>query len=303
MLQSSLIPSLSGTSGIPAIPLNILKQQALAALESLPPFSPILDKLKASLTRQDDFALLGDLIEKDPVLAGWLLSAVNSVLYVRHGNISSVRHALSVLGTEKVRDTVVRMSTVCLVHQTRTPAGWSMERFTRHSASVAILSDLIAQRSAVEFPEGAFVAGLLHDIGRLLIAVGLPDEFESILREYQSSGQTWIECERKILGFAHPELSSAALAVWKVPEPIRRAVAEHHDPVPLQKPGGPITLGWVLNAANQYVNSIGESILPAVKPDSAGSAWIESMGLDPEVLELLLADFQAERVAIAPYFD
>jgi HD-like signal output (HDOD) protein len=120
------------------------------------------------------------------------------------------------------------------------------------------------------------------------------------LREYQTSGHSWVECEQDILGFAHPALSMAAMAVWKVPEPILRAAAEHHSPVPSQ--AGIMSLGWVLNAANQYVNSLSESILPATKPDAAGSVWMESLGLDREGLVLLLADFQTEHSTIAEYF-
>jgi len=299
MPLSSSFPSAVMVAAVPVVSVNSLKKQALAALENLPPFPPVLNHLMAALSGEDvSFAILGDLIEKDAVLTGWLLGAVNSVLYVRHGKISSVRHALSVLGTEKVRETVLQRSASYLLQ--RDPVtGFSSERFNRHSAAVAILSDLIAQRTAVQFPEGAFLAGLLHDIGRLLIVIGLPDEYQSILHEYQTSSLTWVECERKILGFAHPELSSAVLALWKVPEPIQRAVAEHHDPVPS---GGDMTLGWVLNAANQYVNSSGESILMTRKTDAAGSAWMKTLDLDHDALALLLADYQAEQHAIAHYF-
>lgn len=279
-----------------------LRHQGLAAISSLPPFSPILSKLMASLSGEDvSFAVLGDLIEKDAVLAGRLLGLVNSALYARRNTISSVRHALSVLGVQKVRNAVLGMSVSSMLNQARTPPGWSMERFNQHSAAVAILSDLIAQRAVVEYPEGAFVAGLLHDMGRLLVAIGLPREFQKILREYQTSERAWIECEQQTLGFMHPELSSVALAVWKVPEPILRAAAEHHSPR-APEPGAAMSLGWVLHAADQYINSRGESIIASQRPDAAGSAWIESLGLEHDALATLLTDFEVEHAAVAEFF-
>ena len=287
---------------IPRPDTNPLRQQGLAAISQLPPFSPILSKLMASLGSDEvSFANLGDLIEKDAVLAGRLMGIVNSALYARRSTISSVRHALSVLGMEKLRNTVLCVSVSCMLNQARTPSGWSMERFNKHSAAVAILSDLIAQRVPVEYPEGAFVAGLLHDMGRLLEAIGLPKQFHSMLREYQGGGGSWLDCERATLGFTHPELSAAALAVWKVPEPIQRAALHHHEPDPARS-GGDFSLGWVVHAANQYINSTGETILTSPTPDCAGAHWMESLGLDQDGLAGLLADFHAEHTAIAHYF-
>ena len=77
-------------------PANKLSERAMGALGKLPPFSPILNKLLASLAGEDvSFAKLGDLIEKDTVVAGNILHLVNSALYARRATITSVRHALA----------------------------------------------------------------------------------------------------------------------------------------------------------------------------------------------------------------
>jgi HD-like signal output (HDOD) protein len=274
----------------------------MAALSKLPPFSPILNKLMASLAGEDvSFSKLGDLIEKDTVVAGNILHLVNSALYARHGTINSVRHALSILGVDKVRNTVLAMSVSRMLNHANTPAGWSMARFNLHSAAAAILSDQLAQHVPTVYPEGAFVAGLLHDVGRLLIAIGLPAEFGRVLQHYEHSGLSWTECEQELLGFTHAQLSADALAIWEVPEPIQVAVRDHHTP-PSFRAGQPAALSCVLNAANQYINSIGESILVQQKSDGSGSTCIQSLGLPPETMEQMLADFQAEHKAMAQYF-
>lgn len=275
---------------------DVLKQKALRSLGSLPPFSPILNRLLASLGAEDvSFAKLGDLIEKDTVVSGNILQLVNSALYARRGTVNSVRHAMSLLGVGKLRNTVLGMSITRMWNQVHGPSPWSMARFNVHSAAVAILSDLLAQRLPVSYAEGAFVAGLLHDIGRLLIALGLTREYEMVLELHETSGRSYLDCEREILGFTHPELSAEALAFWNLPEPIQVAVRQHHDPAAdnsIQREE--ISLSRVIDAANRYVNAAGISILASNGADSADAMPIRSLGLDADRLEGVLAEFQTE---------
>jgi HD-like signal output (HDOD) protein len=264
-----------------------LRDKALQALGELPPFSPILSKLLATLAKDDaSFGLLGDLIEKDVVVAGNVLHLVNSAAYARRTKINSIRHAISVLGVNKLRNAVLGMSVARMWKSVTMPAGWSTARFNQHSAATAILSDLLVQHATVEYPEGAFVSGLLHDIGLLLIAWSLPQRYAEIQARV-AGGVCWDVAEREVLGFNHADLSAEALAVWKLPEPILTAVRAHQEPTSL------ITLGLVLGAADRYVDSIGLSIqVESVKDPETGH--LEAMGLDPSLIAALVADFQVE---------
>jgi len=287
----------------PKVDTGLLKERAIRALRELPPFSPILNRLLASLAKEDvSFVKLGDLIEKDPVLAGNLLHLVNSALYARRGSINSVRHALSLLGINKLRNVVLGMSITRMWNQVRTPPSWSMARFNMHSAACGILSDLLAQRFTVEYAEGAFVAGLLHDVGRLLIALGLTEEYGRILQMHESEGKPLLACEMEVIGLTHPELSAEALAFWNIPEPIQNAVRHHHCPEsdPDARPNK-VGLSRVLDAANQYVNSMGVSILKNCT-ESADPTVIESLGLPAGELETVLVEFKTEFDAMSAFF-
>src|ERR1035441_4393838 len=115
-----------------------VQNKALRSLGQLPPFSPILNRLLASLTKDDvSFAKLGELIENDTVISGNLLQMVNSALYSRRGTVNSVRHALSILGINKLRNAVLGMSITRMWNQVHVPASWSMARFNLHSAASA----------------------------------------------------------------------------------------------------------------------------------------------------------------------
>jgi len=284
---------------------NPLLDKALASLGKLPPFSPVLNRVLASLNQDNStYAQLGELIEKDTVLAANILQLANSALYARSGNSTSVRHAAARLGMSKLMNAILGMSIARMWNQGQMPQSWSVGRFNVHSVATALLSDLIAQRRAVAYPEGAFVAGLLHDIGQLLIVRSIPAEYTRVAELSESTGRPPLECEMEILGFTHAELSARALATWNLPEPTQVAVRYHHSPEldPSRLKPGEVPLSAVLDAANRYTNSIGISTLPVEPSESGDTAPMEALGLDATVQEKLLREFRAEYSAMEQFF-
>jgi len=279
------------------------REKALRALGGLPPFSPILNRLIASLAQEDiSFAKIADLIEKDTVLAGNILKVVNSALYGLPGTINSIRHAVSLLGINKLRNATLSMSVARMWNQVKTPQGWSMASFNLHSAGVAILSDLIAQRVPVEYPEGAFAAGLFHDLGWLLVALGLPEEFKQIDRLCQMNEKWAFEYETEVLGTTHADLSADALASWNLPDRIQTAVRYHCTPDRDPEAKGPkMCLSRVVHVADQYVQGIGTALSVFEKETATEQDPLEPLGLG-ERLPAVLAEFENEFSAIKPYF-
>ena len=191
-----------------------------------------------------------------------MLRLVNSALYGRRGNVSSVRAAVSILGLNKLRNFLLGLSVSRLWSRVRTPDNWSMARFNGHAIAVAVLADRLVQKAPIEYPEGAFAAGLLHDLGRLMIATALPDEFQRIHAMRVSSGKPLVQCEYAIIDTSHAELSASALARWNLPAPIQKAVLYHHHPEldPERRPGGVQPLSLALAVANDVANSAGHAI-------------------------------------------
>lgn len=270
-----------------------LRDRALRELDRLPPFSPILNRLLASLAREDvSFAELASLIEKDTVLAGNILRLVNSALYSLPGTVTSVRHAVAILGLVKLRNVLLGMTISRLWRSVRTPPGWSTAQFNLHSVAVATLADLLVEVVPAPDAEGAFVAGLLHDMGKLLWAVALPDHYLLLRRSLEPGRGDWVTCEREIAGWDHAELTAAALERWKLPEPIRRAVRYHHAPELAR--GGELDLAHVVHAANVLAADMGYSMLPpGVPPPHTATPAVEALGIGEE-LARLLERFQTE---------
>ncbi len=258
--------------------------QVLKNLDRLPPFSPILNRLLATLAEEDvSFAHVADLIEKDTVLAGNVLRLVNSALYGFSGTVNSVRHAVAILGMNKLRNAALSMSISRMWTQVRTPPGWSTARFNLHSAATAVLSDLLSQRVPVPYPEGGFVAGLLHDIGKLLAAVSLPDE-------------PW---DSEASGAGHAELSGAVLARWNLPLPIQEAVLFHHSPT--EAAAGELRLALLVNAADKLANDMGHSLAPRQQVEEDPSAHLAALGICDQLPELL-EHFETEFETLREYF-
>jgi HD-like signal output (HDOD) protein len=277
------------------------RDKALSIMGQLLPFSPVLNKLLASLAKEDvPFSHLAEWIEKDTVLSGHVLRLVNSAAYGMVGTISSVRHAISILGLLKLRNTALGLSVCRMWTQVRTPKGWSTARFNLHAAATAVMSDLLAQRMTVEYPEGAFVAGLMQDVGRLLIAMALPQQYVEIQQKYEAGEGSLEECEMAVLGFAHPELSSKVLAKWNLPEPICRAVELHDDPPAAD--GKDMPLAQVLFAANRAVAMAGVTATAFERPTEGKPEDVfAELGLEDQAPRLM-EEFQTEYDTLRSFF-
>lgn len=273
------------------------REKALKSIGRLPPFSPVLNKLIASLA--DDNVSFGDLaalVEKDTVLAGNVLRLVNSALYSRRGSVNSVRHAVSILGLAKLRNAAMTWSVARMWNSQKYPEGWSASQFNLHSVAAAILSDLVAIETRVEYAEGAFAAGLLQNVGMLLEVTGIPDEFTEVRNMYLDGKGSVVHCEREAMGFDHSELSAETLKQWNLPAPIVDAVRCHHEE---QRS---LTLARVVQTADSVVEILG---VPAQKwhrpAECKAEEILAAVGLADQA-EAVLLNFQVEYDALKGFF-
>lgn len=279
-----------------------LREKALRALNQLPPFSPTLSKLLATLAKEDVFyGELASIIEKDAVLAGHVLKLVNSALYARSGTINSVRHAVSILGLNKLRNVALSLSVARMWQQVKTPKSWSQAAFNIHSVATAVMSDALAQRLKVEYPEGAFTAGLLHGMGKLMIVVGVPVQFEEALADYKNSAAISMEqAEMQRIGCTHAELCAHALNQWKLPQQIQDCVGQLGDPPPSE--GGKYALSRLVYEAHLLVNRM-DVMIPACACQVTATIdeSFEQMGLAQQASRIL-EEYKAEFGAMKNFF-
>ncbi len=224
-------------------------------------------QLLARLARRNcDIIELTAVVEKDAVLSAQILRLANSAVFGRSQPISSVKHAIAMVGVGAMRKFALGASISNLFSRFRTAPSFSMARFNLHSVATGILVELISDEIEFEDSNGAFIAGLLHDVGKLLIAVSMPQQYEEILAVVAVSGAPLIDCERDILGTDHAELSGLAISRWELTEAIRWAAFYHHQPesaVDVEHTGpGKLSLSLAVHQADAFINGLGMSVLP-----------------------------------------
>jgi HD-like signal output (HDOD) protein len=204
---------------------NAFRDSAIRAADRLPLLSSVLHRSIRLLGQGDDVSIsdLGAVIEEDAVITGSILAIANSVMYSRNGSVASVRLAIARLGVNKTRNVLLGLTVSKCFNSVRILGPWSLARFNAHSLAVGTLSDLLVQNVSSGNPEWAFMAGLLHDIGLPLLAVGLPEEFRSITAHATNDAQI-VERERELLGFTHFDLGAELLARWNCPQMVQEAV-------------------------------------------------------------------------------
>jgi putative nucleotidyltransferase with HDIG domain len=243
-----------------------------------------------------DYKELTALAAKDAILCGHILSTVNSAGLGKSRTITSVQQALLLLGVSHLRQIALSLVVGNLFSKAKTPPSWSGQRFNLHSGATALLTQAIVDHLPIDNVDGAFVGGMLHDIGKLLIAVALPREYETIAAMVQVREQTFLECERETIGTDHAELSAFALREWGLPEPVCEAVRCHHDVETADAP----KLSVILASANSFVNQLGISVLPpAVHKNPMPILEIPGFELDSSAV---LQRFEAECIDLTKFF-
>lgn len=267
-------------------------------LHDLPPISPLAMKLISTLAYSDvNVRTVEDLIERDTVLCGEVMRTVNSARFAGTGNILRIHDAIMRLGVNQLRKMALGLSVKRLFGHPRTGNKWSQIRFNLHSAAVAVLADLLASHVPVASGDAAFVAGMLHDVGKFAIAVNLKKEYDVILDLWTSSGRSLVDCEREVLGFDHAEVSGMMLARWELAAPLQRAVFYHHRPEDL---GPDVSLAHILNLADRFVRYLGMVAEPQpVEPDPPCLLQLPGHTL-PE--EEILARFGEEYQDLSQFF-
>ncbi|TAJ29483.1 MAG: HDOD domain-containing protein [Nitrospirae bacterium] len=191
----------------------------------LPTLPLVVSKIIAISNRPSSSAEeLGQIIEKDQVLAAKVLKLANSPYYGFPRRIGSVSHAVVILGLN-----VVKRMTICAsVFDMMKSAG--MDQLWRHSLAVAMTAHTLATRAGLPHSEEVFVAGLLHDLGQVALYVKAPElamQVEQVLLERDLAR---VEAEQEVLSLTHAEVAGWLAEHWSLPTSLKEPMMYHHEP-------------------------------------------------------------------------
>jgi len=208
-----------------------MMDKILAGIDELPPMPDVVFKAHQLLADPDSSVKeLAALLETDPSIATRVLQMANSAFYGMSGRVASIQHASLVLGYKNLSE-IISVAGVQKTLERKLPGyGFDSDDLWRHSLSVAVGSKIIASRKNPEMEMAAHTAGLVHDVGKIILdpfVVEAKEAFDSILLEEQ---QTYLIAEQQLFGFDHAEVAAKVCQKWRIPEVISSAIQYHHSP-------------------------------------------------------------------------
>ncbi|MGA2193211.1 MAG: HDOD domain-containing protein [Nitrospirota bacterium] len=168
---------------------------------------------------------LQGIIEKDQALAGRVLKLSNSALYGCRGSITTLSTAIMIMGFTILKAVVIAASTKNIYKR----FGHTEKYLWEHSIINGIASREIAMVVGVAKSEEAFLSGLLHDIGKVVINNNYPVQYKNIIRRVYCEGLDFAEAEKETFGYSHLDVGGLLAKKWKLPEEISTAIRHHHD--------------------------------------------------------------------------
>ncbi len=263
------------------------------SIDRMPSLSPVIHKINEVANNVRSSAQdLTDVIQFDPVLTAKVIRMVNSAYFGLPQEVKSLKQAVVMLGINTIKNVAISSAFLGKAYLKGSTV-LDGEEFWRHSLGVAVAAKMIAKRLGVEekFIEEYFIAGLIHDIGKILINNFFPEEMKKILELSQQKNVIITEIEKGVLGLSHEEIGIAIGKKWRFENNLLYAVGRHHQPV-LQ--GQSAVFSMVVGIADNFVKilKVGFSGNYRISP-IAEEAW-KVLNLNEENVFEALGDINKE---------
>ena len=256
----------------------------VAQLYSVPSLPSLYFRIMDALNSPDaSVDTIGAIVAKDPAMTAKILQLVNSAFFGIARKVSNAMEAVQYLGVGRVRSLVLSLHVFSCFDKLKIP-NFSIERVWGHSMATGMLAQKIARAQHAERNEldEAYVAGMLHDIGKVMLASSFSDQYSTAGSMAAERKIPMIEAEREVFGVTHAEVGAYLLGLWGLPVSIVEAVALHNAP----RFSGvkSFSLLTAVHAASIFENEIFENSVgvPASKIDDE---YMASLGLTESVEE------------------
>lgn len=200
-------------------------------------------------------------VSNDPALATKILKMVNSAIYGFPGRISSVSHAIMLIGVNVVKGLLLGISVFEVMQK-------AMVGLREHSVACAVAARVLATKKGMKEPEEISVAGLIHDIGKVILTLEFPDEYQCALDLAEKKEITIFEAERISFSETHANVGSWLTEKWRFPRNLVEVIANHHNP---QLSKNALMETAIVHVADvlvrgQGIGFAGDPFVPAVNP-------------------------------------
>lgn len=266
---------------------EILAKQVLT-ISSLPTvYMQLVDSANDPNSSSHDLVAI---VSEDIGLSVRLMKLVNSAFFGYPSKVDSLTRAVAIIGIKQLQDFALATSIVDTFSHIPNDLV-TMESFWKHSIACGVVARILANYRREFNVERAFVSGLLHDIGRLIMLMLIPDEAKKAFAIAQADNQLLYQVETQLLGFNHAAIGGELLKQWKLPEQIIAAVKYHHDPLAENKFKVDAALIHVADIVVSALtdSSSGERLVPPLN----SKAW-DILGLPVNIMDSLMVDFKEQ---------
>jgi putative nucleotidyltransferase with HDIG domain len=257
--------------------------QLVALVEKMPAFPKSVQRV-VQLTANIDASAkeIVHVIECDPVLTVKILKVINSAFYGLPQKINSVQRAVVHIGLNTVKNLAMSVAAIGML-KNLDKAGFNANAFLLHALTAAAISRKLAERAGLSQQEcsDCFVAGLLHDFGKMVFAEFMPERFKQALAKSKETNEPLHRTEVEFLGLNHAQTGALLAEKWGFSDLLIEAIARHHE-----QPAG--AFGECLFAANQICKQLhfGDSGNPVVEPFPEAIVNRFGMPLDALIVDL-----------------
>ena len=277
----------------------------LEKIKSLPTLPVIATKLLHMVDQPDvSMTEISKIIVVDPALTSRVLKIANSPYYGVRNRIDTIKLALVVLGLAEIRNVLLSVSLFRTFGSMDDDDGFDQESFWRHSIAVAHFAKKIARDFRIRTHGEEFTAGLLHDIGKIIIAQYFSDAMSDIRNLMDVKGMPVYEAEEQALGLSHMDIGAWLAEKWKIPDHLTESIRYHHYPNLVME--NPLLTNLVC-LANLIANYLGINQDPPPLHDDLvnHTSWgvlAEHSGLNTEIdVEGYLASLEDEKDEVDKY--
>jgi HD-like signal output (HDOD) protein/CheY-like chemotaxis protein len=207
-------------------------KQLTTRIKNLPSLPALQDRLTEELRKDSpSVEAVGEIISRDIAMTAKILQLVNSAFFGLAQPINNPVDAVVYLGMNTIRSLVLAVGIFSQFDQ-KPCRSFSLDVLAQHSWLTGAMARAVAQLEHRELKsmDQCFLAGLLHDVGQLVLAFGLPDEYAEVIARAKSQSLPMWQVEQEIFGASHADVGAYLLALWGLPNPIIEAVALHHQP-------------------------------------------------------------------------
>jgi putative nucleotidyltransferase with HDIG domain len=272
---------------------SISLQQVTENVQYLPSLPSIVMELLNDIDNDDvDLNLLVQKVSSDLALTATTLRYANSAHYATMIKVTTIQQAINLMGLVSVKK-IIMMAALSGCFPENNCKGFDHKAFWEHSIAVAIAAKLIAKRVNLNV-DMAYTAGLLHDLGALVLVTQYPRQYETTINYRHEHQLSQFEAERKVLGIDHAEVGLALAKQWNFSDLMKNAIAGHHRP----EMAGLGLLATVIHVADGIAHAIGATSTPDTHVIEVSGQSCESLNLHEAAIQELMHETEAELAKI-----